>query len=113
MKNFTMVSTWMRTGIIALVLAAPCLSLSAGCSQVEGSRCNPDLSHDECDNSPTVQCYQPSLTMYPACNGEAYCCVLGANGAITSTEPNCQFLVMCQAMGTGDGGVVDASGDGG
>jgi hypothetical protein len=98
-------AAWIRSGVIALSLAVPCASLAAGCSQAEGSRCNPDLSHDECDNSPTVQCVQPAAS---ACNAEAYCCAVDANGNITSMEPNCQYLIMCQAESL-EAGVPEAS----
>jgi hypothetical protein len=126
MSNFATVSTWIRYGVLSLAVAVPCVSLSVGCSQAEGSRCNPALSHDECDNAPTVQCLGPSYTEYPACNSEAYCCAVDLHGNITSMEPNCQFLIMCQASANADGGTTpdadttpetgaapaDASGDG-
>lgn len=63
-----------------LVLSAVALTLLAHCypSTSEGDRCNPALSHDECDNAPTVQCVTP-----PNCL-ESYCC------APSSTAPSCQ-----------------------
>jgi hypothetical protein len=66
--------------------------LGLGCSQVEGSRCNPDLSHDECDNSSTTFCIQNNT---PGCAGEAYCCLATDPTdphTITSTDPNCAYI---------------------
>jgi hypothetical protein len=70
---------------------------------VEGSACNPALSHDECNNAPTIQCIWPTN---PARFGQAYCCNatpnFDANGnflgtyVITSTDPNCASLAACQ-----------------
>lgn len=98
MKTRTTVSTWVRSTAVASLAALLGLVLSAGCSQVEGSRCNPALSHDECDNAPTVQCVQP---MAAACNGEAYCCTVDSTGAITDkTDTNCLFLIACSGQGS-------------
>ncbi len=50
-----------------------------GCDQgQEGDRCNPSLSHDECNTG--LSCQQP-----PSCP-ENYCCPITG----TSTDPNCQ-----------------------
>jgi hypothetical protein len=90
-RNF---STWVRYAIWVLVGSVLCTILSAGCSQIEGSRCNPVLTHDECDNAPAVQCVQINSA---ACAGEAYCCkaTMNADGTwdITSTDPNCVYLM--------------------
>jgi hypothetical protein len=112
MNNFAMIPSWIRSGLIALALALPCLSFSTGCSQVEGSRCNSALSHNECDNPSTITCFAPAAS---ACNGEAYCCALDSNGIVTSNDPNCQFLVMCQAasLDAGTTPTPDAGGDDG
>jgi hypothetical protein len=107
MKAQPTVSTWVRSTAAVSLAGLLGLVLSAGCSQVEGSRCNPALSHDECDNAPTTQCVQPTA---PACNGEAYCCTVDSNGNITdTTDLNCAFLIMCQ-MAPLEGGApaVDA-----
>jgi hypothetical protein len=71
--------TWVGLGAAAFSVTALTLLLSTGgCSQVDGSRCNPYLSHDECDNAPTVQCVTPAGT------GDSYCCTVSA-GAVAST----------------------------
>jgi hypothetical protein len=103
-------SRWIRSTIVASAAAALTLVLSSGCSQVEGSRCNPALSHDECDNAPTVQCVQPPA---PACNGEAYCCTVDSNGNITSSDPNCQWLIQCQNQSAAEAGGGTGGGDAG
>ncbi|HLK35794.1 MAG TPA: hypothetical protein VKU41_03505 [Polyangiaceae bacterium] len=100
-----------RAMLLASTLGLVGVVAATGCSQVEGSRCNPALSHDECDNAPAVQCVQPAA---PACNGEAYCCAVDSNGNITSTESNCQFLTRCQmASANEDAGASSGSGGGG
>jgi hypothetical protein len=103
----------LRSASLLLVATVLGLVLSAGCSQAEGSACNPALSHNECDNDPTIQCVQPSLTMYPNCFGNAYCCnATYASDGVTITAisdqdiPNCAYLWQCiqgSAAG-GDGG---------
>jgi hypothetical protein len=107
MKAHKTVSAWVRsTAVASLAALLLALAFSAGCSQVEGSRCNPALSHDECDNAPTTQCVAPAA---PACNGEAYCCTVDSNGTITdTTDLNCAFLIACQG-----GGMPGADGGGG
>ena len=98
-------------GLAASVAALLCALVGAGCSQVEGSRCNPALSHDECDNGPTVQCVSP---MAAQCFGEAYCCTVDDKGNITdATDPNCQFLIQCQAASAASAGGGDDGGGGG
>ena len=56
------------------------LAFLTGCPPpvAEGERCDPALSHDECDNAPTVQCVIPTNCL------ESYCC------STTSTQANCQ-----------------------
>jgi hypothetical protein len=120
MKTHTTISPWVRSIAVVSLAALLCAVLSAGCSQAEGSRCNPFLSHDECDNAPNVQCVSPSAA---ACAGEAYCCTVdmsstpgtaGAYGNITdTTEPNCQFLIACQAPTPLEGGTSGDDGGGG
>ncbi len=93
-------SNWVRFGAVGFTLTILSFLLSmGGCSQVEGSRCDPALSHDECDNAPTVQCVTPSG------QGNSYCCTVTAGattgqsnpgvlngGTIDSTDPNCQSV---------------------
>jgi hypothetical protein len=63
----------------ALVALSGALLGLAGCNQgAEGGRCNPDLSHNECNSGLTCQ--------QPAQCPENYCCP--ATGA--SSDPNCQ-----------------------
>src|SRR5271165_3003540 len=104
-KHMTL-SNWVRSAlvVVATVLSA---ATSVGCSQTEGSACNPVLSHDECDNAPTIQCISPTNA---ACFGQAYCCAATPNYdpsgnflgtyTVTSTDPNCQSLATCQNAGT-------------
>src|SRR5580704_7457355 len=74
--------TWVGFGAVALSLTGLSLLLSTGaCSQVDGSRCDPYLSHDECDNSPTVQC------VTPAGQGNSYCCTVSAGAESSSGDP--------------------------
>jgi hypothetical protein len=87
------ISLWIRSASLLLLATGAALVLSAGCSQADGSACNPALSHDECDNAPSVQCVQPSA---PNCYGQAYCCTVDSNGNITDTSDNCQYLIHCQ-----------------
>jgi hypothetical protein len=99
-------SNWVHSGLVALATTLSAAT-SMGCSQVEGSACNPALSHDECDNAPTIQCIWPTNA---ACFGQAYCCKatpnFDGNGTflgtyvINSTDPNCASLAACQ-NGTG------------
>jgi hypothetical protein len=103
-RKQTFATIWLRLGLVAFAATVASAVLSVGCSQVEGSACNPALSHDECDNAPSVLCVQPAN---PQCFGQAYCCkaTLNADGTfdITSTDPNCESLVTCQS-GAADAG---------
>jgi hypothetical protein len=79
--------TWVGFGAVALSLTGLSLLLSTGaCSQVDGSRCDPDLSHDECDNSPTVQCVTPAGT------GNSYCCTVSAGAESSAGDPGVLML---------------------
>jgi hypothetical protein len=108
MKKHMTVSNWVGPASAVLFAAALSAAFSVGCSQAEGSACNPALSHDECDNAPAIQCIQPTN---PACFGQAYCCAatpkVDAHGNllgtydITSTDPNCASLAACQNGTTG------------
>jgi hypothetical protein len=108
MKSRSTVAAWGRSALVFVLALLLASILSAGCSQADGSACNPTLSHDECDNAPTVQCVQPSA---PTCYGQAYCCTVDSNGNITDTTDTCQYLIQCQmaSAGGGDGG-MDATG---
>lgn len=63
----------------------------------EGERCNPDLSHDECDDGLT--CQQPSTCV------ENYCCPTPASG---SSNPYCNGK---GCPNGGDAGPADAGAD--
>ena len=66
-----------RAFVGALGMAA--VMAVAGCDQgKEGDRCNPDLSHDECNSGLT--CQQPSTC------AENYCCPTPAS---SSSNPYC------------------------
>src|SRR5580700_3299490 len=79
--------TWVGFGAVALSLTGLSLLLSTGaCSQVDGSRCDPALSHDECDNSPAVQC------VTPAGQGNSYCCTVSAGAESSSGDPGVLIL---------------------
>ncbi len=78
-------------GIQVSMLAVALLTVAAmGCNtSQEGDRCNPSLSHDECNSGlvcgiPT-NCDPTQPLHSPYANGEAYCCP--ANGI--SNDPNC------------------------
>ncbi len=120
MKAAMEFSTWIRCGIVLLALPMACLVLSAGCTATaDGDRCNPLLSHDECANSPTEQCtWIPSTNegttpAYACAAGLAFCCAHDANGTITSTSTNCQFLAQCQRATYCQTQEPDAGDDGG
>jgi hypothetical protein len=124
MKSRSNVSTWVRSSSLLLLATALGLVLSAGCSQAEGSACNPTLSHNECDNDPTIQCVQPNLAMYPNCFGNAYCCnVTFASDGVTissvndTSVDNCAWIAQCiqgtagvPDSGAGDSSASDAAG---
>lgn len=62
-----------------LVLLTALLALATGCKVgEEGERCNPDLSHDECNSG--LSCQQPANCP------ENYCCPTSG----TSSNPYCQ-----------------------
>jgi len=60
----------------AAALALTLATVVAGCAEGggggEGERCNPDLSHNECDNALTCQIVSDPVT--GAKCGESYCC---------------------------------------
>jgi hypothetical protein len=87
--------SWMGLGAVAFSATALSLLLSAGaCSQVDGSRCNPYLSHDECDNAPAVQC------VTPAGQGNSYCCMVSSGAVASTVEPGVLWV------GDGPGGTI-------
>jgi hypothetical protein len=119
MKYQMTVFTSTRYAIFTIAAIALCTVLWAGCSQVENSRCNPALSHNECDNDPTVTCIQNNS---PGCAGEAYCCRATdpTNSAtITSSDPTsyCAYIQQnCPGSPTyvaPEAGVEAAGGDDG
>jgi hypothetical protein len=65
-------NTWTNTRARVLTVSplAGLLAVALSCMPAtpEGSRCNPSLSHNECENDPVVQCTTP-----PSCL-ESYCC---------------------------------------
>jgi hypothetical protein len=68
-----------QTRTTLLALGAALSMLSAGCDVgKEGDRCNPDLSHDECNSG--LSCQQPAYCP------ENYCCPTSG----TSSNPFCQ-----------------------
>jgi len=79
-----------------VALAGMIVALGNGCDGGrEGERCNPALSHNDCDNGLT--CQQPSTC------AENYCCPADPT---TSTNPYCNGAA-CPAV---DAGPVDAGG---
>ena len=72
------------------MLAAVALILATGCdTSQEGDRCNPSLSHNECNAGLTcgipTNCNTATEPHSPYANDEAYCCPTDG----TSTNPNC------------------------
>ncbi len=65
------------------------LVLVAGCTQDEGTRCNP-LQYS--DNGIQGNCADGLACVYPTAPncGVAYCCKVDANGNIIDSDPNCQ-----------------------
>ncbi len=82
------------TATIALVLLA--------CNQgSQGDRCNPNLSHDECNSG--LSCMSP-----PLCP-EAYCCPTDSNGnLLPNSDPNCQVGCNGGAASACNAGADDA-----
>jgi hypothetical protein len=73
--NISKVSKRVMIGLALALLGA----IGVACEQgAEGDRCNPDLSHDECDNG--LACTQPVNCP------ENYCCPTSG----PSSDPNCQ-----------------------
>lgn len=67
----------MKTNILIVMSAGVAIAL--GCAQgFEGDRCNPALSHDECNSG--LSCQQPVNCP------ESYCCPTNAS----SSNPYCQ-----------------------
>jgi hypothetical protein len=103
---------------VGLVLVA----LGPGCDEqgAEGDRCNPYLSHNDCNSGLICAGHAPSSVIIPFCQ-ENYCCPVDSNGNIVSSNPNCQpgcngsAAAICAAdMDPGacllaDGGSLDAA----
>ena len=84
-------STFRNTAALLLV-AAGLLVLGNGCDGGrEGERCNPLLSHDECDNG--LSCQRPSTC------AENYCC---PEPASSSSNPFCNGAACPAPDGGGD-----------
>jgi hypothetical protein len=107
-----------RLGLVVLALAATIAITEAGCTLSEwggggeGDRCNPFLSHNDC-NDPLV-CTSFTLPGTMTACGESYCCP--ASG--TSSNANCNTVppgCVVDSGGTGDdgGGEAQVGGDGG
>ncbi|HXX67432.1 MAG TPA: hypothetical protein VEK07_09640 [Polyangiaceae bacterium] len=84
------------TRFLRFVAASPLglglvLALAAGCDEqgAEGDRCNPYLSHNDCNSGLICSGYPPSTVVIPFCQ-ENYCCPVDSNGNVTGTNPNCQ-----------------------
>jgi hypothetical protein len=88
---------------VALVaLGSILVPLANGCDGGrEGERCNPALSHNDCDDGLTCQ--------QPATCAENYCC---PSDPTKSTSPYCNGAG-CPAVDAGAGGGVDAGGSDG
>lgn len=81
-----------RNAAALLLVAAGLLVLGNGCDGGrEGERCNPLLSHDECDNG--LSCQRPSTC------AENYCC---PDPASSSSNPYCNGAACPAADGGGD-----------
>lgn len=77
-----------------LVVAASLLAVGDGCDGGrEGERCNPLLSHDECDKG--LSCQRPSTC------AENYCC---PDPASSSSNPFCNGLACPVPEGGSDDG---------
>src|SRR5580704_12059354 len=92
-----------RVGVGVALLVTALFASGPGCSESqEGDRCNPSLSHQECNAG--LSCQQPVDCP------ENYCCPI--NG--TSNNPNCQpgcnggLASICAADPTYDACVTDA-----
>ena len=98
---------------LAFALTVSGLFVLGGCDQGnEGDRCNPDLSHNECNSG--LVCSGPGTSQPLACV-ENYCC---PDPASSSSNPYCNGQGCPAAVSSGDDdasspGDVDASGDDG
>jgi hypothetical protein len=97
-------SSAIRVGIalVAGVLGA----VGAGCEQgAEGDRCNPDLSHNECNSG--LSCQQPVNCP------ENYCCPTSGPSSNPFCQPGCSggLESICAADPTYDACVTDAEAD--
>jgi hypothetical protein len=87
---------WMLVTLTAVAL----LSAHCNASTLEGDRCNPALSHNECAGDPTIQCVTP-----PNCV-DSFCC------GPSSTSPNCQACPVTTDGGDDGGGGTGDDGGG-
>ncbi len=89
---------------VLLVLATASVTALTACDEGnEGDRCNPDLSHDECNSG--LVCSGPGTSQPLACV-ENYCCPTPASD---STNPYCNGKG-CPAPADEDSGSDDADG---
>lgn len=67
------------------------LALAPGCDEqgAEGDRCNPYLSHNDCNSGLVCSGHAPASAIIPFCQ-ENYCCPVDSNGNPTGSNPNCQ-----------------------
>jgi hypothetical protein len=95
----------MKTSTLARHLASLVAAFAVvlfACNQgSQGDRCNPNLSHDECNSG--LSCVSP-----PLCP-EAYCCPTDANGnLLPNSDPNCQIGCNGGAASACNAGADDA-----
>jgi hypothetical protein len=111
-----------RNRLARVLVVGFVLALAPGCDEegAEGDRCNPYLSHNDCNSGLTCAGHAPSTVIIPFCQ-ENYCCPVDSNGDIVSSNPNCQpgcngsAAVLCAltadpgACLLADGGSLDAA----
>lgn len=81
----------MRNRAVRAAALGLALALVAGCDEqgAEGDRCNPYLSHNDCNGGLVCAGHAPSAVTIPFCQ-ENFCCPVDDNGNITGSNPNCQ-----------------------
>src|ERR1700722_302824 len=86
--NISKMSKRVMIGLAVVLLGA----IGVACEQgAEGDRCNPDLSHDECDNGLTCQ--------QPVNCPENYCCPTSGKSSDPFCQPGCNggLAAICAA----------------
>jgi hypothetical protein len=96
-------TTHSRIGI-ALVALTGALVLAACSTGAEGDRCNPDLSHDECNSG--LSCQQPVNCP------ENYCCPVSGPASNPYCQPGCNGgqAAICAAGGDAECWQLDEAG---